>query len=106
MRHEEQDEYPLKEMLLDIDEKQPVHMQIRAKILDMFDNAKIILDITGDPEQGYRVVEIRIQDDGTRRYKSLHHDSDYDKCADWMHDYAQRNDFPINENSGKLEKTA
>ena len=104
MRHEEQDEYPLKEMLLDIDEKQPAFMQIRAKILEMFDNARIILDITGDPEEGYRVVEIRILDNGERRYKSLHHSMSYADCVDWHNAYAAKNGFNCNKDI--CEKTA
>lgn len=105
MEHEEQDEYPLKEMLLDIDEKQPVHMQIHDKIIMEFDTDKIVIDIGGDAESGYRVIQIRFNTTG-RHYSTLYHDSDYDKCADWMHDYAQKNGFEINAESGKLEKTA
>lgn len=105
MEHAEQDVYPLKDMLLGIDEKQPVHMQIHDKIIMEFDTKKIVMDIGGDAESGYRVIQIRITENG-RHYSTLYHDMDYDKVVDWMHAHAEKNGFTINAESGKLEKTA
>ena len=102
MYHAEQNEYPLKEMLLDIDSAQPSAMQIRDKILMEFDKSqKIIIDLAGDAETGYRVVKIRISDTD-RHFSTLYRDSDYDKCLDWMNRYAGENGFRYD---GEVAKT-
>lgn len=106
MRHEEQDEYPLKEMLLDIDEKQPVAMQIRDKILMNYgDLQKVVLTISGDEENGYNIVRIQIREDGSRHYSTLYHDKENSKCLDWMKAHAENDGF-INETGNIWSKTA
>lgn len=107
MDHEEQDEYPLKEMLLDIDEKQPEAMQIREKILMNYgDLQKVVLTINGDSENGYNVVRIRIREDGSRHYSSLYHDMSYANCVEWHNSYAAKNGFIYNKDADVCEKTA
>lgn len=107
MEHAEQDVYPLKDMLLDIDEKQPKHMQIHDKIFMEFATAnKIIMDMCGDAETGYRVVKILICD-GQRHYSTIYHDSDYGKCLEWMNAFAAKNGFRYDgENAKTWIKTA
>lgn len=107
MNHKEQEEYPLKEMLLSIDEKQPKFMQIHDKILMEFATAnKIIMDMCGDAETGYRVVKILICD-GQRHYSTIYHDSDYGKCLEWMNAFAAKNGFRYDgENAKTWIKTA
>lgn len=107
MHHEEQDEYPLKEMLLDIDEKQPEAMQIREKILMNYDDLqKVVLTIGGDSENGYDVVRIRVREDGSRHYSTVYHDSDYGKCLDWMNAHAANDGFAYSNTEKIWTKTA
>lgn len=106
MDHEEQDEYPLKEMLLDIDEKQPAAMQIHDKILMDFATAnKTVVAMTGNEETGYRVVKILICD-AQRHHSALFCNSDRIRCNDWMEHYAKNNGFDYDEKSKVWIKTA
>lgn len=106
MDHEEQDEYPLKEMLLDIDEKQPEAMQIREKILMNYgDLQKVVLTVSGDDENGYNVIRILIREDGNRHYSTLYHNTECKKCTDWMTAHAENDGFTSDD--GKIwTKTA
>lgn len=107
MKHKEQDEYPLKEMLLSIDEKQPEAMQIREKILMNYgDLQKVVLTIGGDSENGYDVVRIRVREDGSRHYSTVYHDSDYGKCLDWMNAHAANDGFAYSNTEKVWTRTA
>ena len=106
MEHEEQNEYELLDALLSIDEKQPKFMQIRDKILLEFaDTDKIIMQLCGDAETGYRVVQILIGKTG-RHYSTLFANSDYARCNDWIVSRAMSHGFTHDEKTKTWTKTA
>ena len=105
MNHKEQEAYPLKEMLLEIDEKQPKFMQIHDKILMEFATAnKTVITMTGNDDTGYRVVKILICD-GQRHHSAIFCNSDRIRCNDWMKSYAMTNGFTFDEDSQVWIKT-
>lgn len=102
----EQDEYPLKDMLLAIDEKQPVALQIREKILlAMDDSAKIFMEIGGSAENGYQVVRILINKTG-RHYSTIYSNADYSACVEWMNATAAKSGFAYDQNAKMWSKSA